>query len=150
MGKSYIGMNTWDLEYSLGFRLVRTARVMKHALDAKLTDVGLTATQYIVLARLWTEDGISLTELGDHLSLDSPTLTGIIDRMERDGLVERKRNDGDRRVVRVYLTPKGTELEQTIGTFAADTDNEAWRNFTDSERDEVLRSLDVIWNTFND
>ena len=123
---------------------------MKHALDAKLTDVGLTATQYIVLARLWTEDGISLTELGDHLSLDSPTLTGIIDRMERDGLVERKRNDGDRRVVRVYLTPKGTELEQTIGTFAADTDNEAWRNFTDSERDEVLRSLDVIWNTFND
>ena len=140
----------WSLDQSLGFRLARAARSLKRALEAKLIGRNLTATQYVVLARLWLEDGVSITELGDRLGFDSPTLTGVIDRMERDGLVERKRNDEDRRVVRVYLTPKGSAMEREIGTFAADTDEEAWKHFSDAEREALLRALDIIGNTFND
>ncbi|MFI5251301.1 MAG: MarR family winged helix-turn-helix transcriptional regulator [Bacteroidota bacterium] len=140
----------WTLDQSLGYLMVRTARGMKRALESKLEEHNLTATQYILLARLWEQDGISLSELGERLFLDNPTLTGIVDRMERDGLVERKRNDGDRRVVRVYLTPKGESLKETIGTLAAEVDDEANDHFTETQRQDLLNSLNIIWNKFND
>ena len=141
---------TWNLDTSLGFLMNRTARGMKRALDAKLFDYELTATQYIVLIRMYEEDGISLTELGERLYLDNPTLTGIIDRMERDGLLQRMRDDIDRRVVNVYLTPKGKLLRYEIEHLAEKTDDDIWKGFSESEKNEMLNYIERIWNNLND
>lgn len=135
----------WKLDNSLGFLLTRTARALKRALDSKLVEHNLTATQYIVLARLWEEDGVSLTELGERLYFDNPTLTGVVDRMERDGLLERRRDRDDRRVVRVFLTERGKNLQQTIGRLAEETDGEAWNDSTASQQKEFLEHLQRIW-----
>lgn len=135
----------WKLDNSLGFLLTRTARALKRALDSKLVEHNLTATQYIVLARLWEEDGVSLTELGERLYFDNPTLTGVVDRMERDGLLERRRDRDDRRVVRVFLTERGKDLQQTIGRLAEETDGEAWNDSTASQQKEFLEHLQRIW-----
>ncbi len=141
---------SWNLDTSLGFLMNRTARGMKRALDAKLFDYELTATQYIVLIRMYEEDGISLTELGERLYLDNPTLTGIIDRMERDGLLQRMRDDIDRRVVNVYLTPKGKLLRYEIEHLAEKTDDDIWKGFSESEKSEMLNYIERIWNNLND
>lgn len=139
----------WTLDKSLGFLMTRTARSLKRALDSKLANHDLTATQYIVLARLWEEDGVSLTVLGESLYFDNPTLTGIIDRMERDGLLIRQRDNEDRRVVKIVLTQKGRDLQRTIGGLAEETDSKAWNGLSESQRKEILNHLDRIWKTLN-
>ena len=139
----------WDLEASLGFLQNRLARKMKRALDARVLEFGLTATQYIVLASLWEEDGVSFTELGERLYLDSPTLTGIADRMERDGLLQRQRDGDDRRVVKVHLTAKGRNLRLQIGEVAEDIDTQAWRGFTIAQKRQLHESLQKIWENMN-
>jgi len=137
------------LNNSLGFLTNRTARAMKRALDSRLLEHNLTATQYIALAKLWEEDGISLSELGERLYFDNPTLTGVVDRMDKVGLLQRQRDEDDRRVVRVYLTPKGTNLQQEIGDLADGIDAKAWEGFTEAEKKKLLTQLDLIWKRMN-
>jgi len=140
----------WSLDNSLGFLMTRAARGMKRVLDSKLAKHNLTSTQYIVLARLWEGDGISITELCDRLALDNPTLTGIVDRMERDGSLERRRDGDDRRVVNVYLTEKGRSLRQAVGSFAEETDAEAWKEFTAPDRKAMIDTLNLIWTKMSE
>jgi DNA-binding MarR family transcriptional regulator len=140
----------WSLDLSLGFLLSKAARTMKRALDAKLANWNLTATQFIVLARLWEEDGISFSELSERLDFDNPTLTGIIDRMERDGLVARQRDGQDRRVVRVHVTPKGSKLREEIGLHGAAVDSAALHGLTPPQRRQMLESLQHVWRVLHD
>ena len=99
------------LEDRLGFVINVVGRLMKRALYLKLADAGVTPTQWTVLMCLWDKDGLSFTELGKRLSFDHPTITGVVDRMEREKLVKRQRDHLDRRVVNVFLTQKGKDLE---------------------------------------
>jgi DNA-binding MarR family transcriptional regulator len=106
--------NSHPLDNSLGFLVNVVGRLMKRSLFLKLSESGVTPTQWTVLMCLWTDDGLSFTELGKRLSFDHPTITGIVDRMEREKIVKRRRDHIDRRVVKVYLTPKGKNLESEI------------------------------------
>jgi DNA-binding MarR family transcriptional regulator len=92
-------------------------------------------------------DGISIGELGERVSLDTSTLTGIIDRMERKGYVERRPNPDDRRSVLVFLTAKARELGPRILEFADDLDATLRQPFSQEEMDifeQVLRLLAEI------
>ena len=140
----------WSLDNSLGFVMTRAARSMKRVLDAKLVEHRITSAQYIVLARLWEGDGISITDLCVRLYLDNPTITGIVDRMERDGLLERQRDRDDRRVVNVFLTEKGRKLRQAVGSFAEETDVVAWEQFTTSDKKAMIDALNLIWKKMSE
>jgi DNA-binding MarR family transcriptional regulator len=140
----------WTLDLSLGFLLTRAARTMKRALDAKLANWNLTATQFIVLARLWEEDGVSFSELGVRLDFDNPSLTGIIDRMERDGLVVRRRDLEDRLVIRVHVTVKGRNLRNEIGHHASEVDSAGLDGLTGPQKKQLLEYLQSVWRVLND
>lgn len=137
------------LDGSVGFLLARTARSMKRALEAHLSTHNITASQYIVLALLSEHDGISLSRLGERLYFDSPTITGIIDRMERGGLVQRKRTPHDRRVINIFLTPKGKDTFRHIQVIAEEVNARAMKSFTAKQEKEFLESLDRIWKKMN-
>jgi len=78
---------------------------------------GLTLTQYWALVHLNTEEGRSLSELADLLICDKSNVTSIVDKLEESGLAERKRGKaGDRRYIRVVLTPQGQQLRNTLIT----------------------------------
>ena len=112
--------------------------------EQRLSPFGLTPPQYFVFNALWMGDGISVGDLGGQVSLDSSTLTGIIDRLERSGYVERRMNPDDRRSVRVFLTAKARELGPHILEFADELDAALRRHFSENEMDifeHVLRSL---------
>jgi DNA-binding MarR family transcriptional regulator len=64
-----------------------------------------------VLLALWNEDGLKANELGKRAGLEPSTMTGLIDRMERDFLVVRKNDPNDRRAHRIHLTEKGVDAE---------------------------------------
>lgn len=89
-------------------------RALRRNYDRQLKDYGLTPCQFEVLMILCEEDGILLSELGRRVSRDGPTITGVIDRMEKKMLVKRKRDSHDRRVVKVILTPKGKGMEEQL------------------------------------
>jgi len=74
-----------------------------------------TMAQFDILAQLSRgNDGTTLIDLSRHLLVTAGNVTGMIDRMERDGLVERSPDATDRRVTRVHLTEKGNQLAQTV------------------------------------
>ena len=118
--------------------MVVAARSMKRALEIKLNENGITSSQYTVLEILWKHNGISLTDLGKLLYFDNPTITGIINRMARAKLVRRMRDRNDRRVIKVYLTQKGLELQSILPKLARTVNKKAVENFEESEKKAIL------------
>ena len=99
------------LDHHLCFAMYRASRALIRAYGPLLEPLGLTYPQYLALVALWEEDAVSVGHLGERLSLDSATLTPLLKRLERQGLVERRRDGEDERVVRISLTKKGRALE---------------------------------------
>ncbi len=126
------------LDKSLGFQLSVAARAMKRTLEVKLAEHNITSSQYVVLEILWKNNGISLTDLGKELSFDNPTMTGIINRMARAKLVKRNRDRNDRRVVKVFLTPKGNELQSILPKLADNVNKTAMSDFDKNEKKYVI------------
>lgn len=77
-------------------------------------ELGLTGPQLTVIKLLETFGDLSLSSLSERIRAQNSTVTGIIDRMEREGLVSRERSTSDRRVVYIRLTPKGADLAKSI------------------------------------
>ncbi|HXR20532.1 MAG TPA: MarR family transcriptional regulator [Steroidobacteraceae bacterium] len=80
----------------------------------KLAAWSVTPPQYALLKVLWDRDGQSGAAIGSRLVIDSATITGVIDRLEEAGLLERRADDGDRRVHRLFLTARGQGLQEPL------------------------------------
>jgi MarR family 2-MHQ and catechol resistance regulon transcriptional repressor len=91
-------------------QLRRTADAVARYVEAELGEWRMTAAQYGVLLHLMKGEPLSLTDLSGLIFRSNSTLTSLIDRMERDGLVARVAHVNDRRVTTVALTQKGREL----------------------------------------
>ena len=100
------------LERQLCFALYSASLAMTKLYRPLLEPLGLTYPQYLVMMLLWERDGLSLSELSDRLLLDSGTLTPLIKRLEKAGLVERVRDTVDERRVRITLTQVGKRLKK--------------------------------------
>jgi len=91
--------------------MYRASRAMIRAYGPLLEPLGLTYPQYLALLVLWEVDKVSVRQLGERLSLDSATLTPLLKRLEKRGLVTRSREPEDERVVRIVLTKAGRALQ---------------------------------------
>jgi DNA-binding MarR family transcriptional regulator len=94
-------------EEPLGFALGAAARKLAKFYVKALASYSLTPSQLFLLRQLWFEDGLPLRDLGLRAQLDATSTTWLVDQLEQASLVERKRNDPDRRIVRVWLTDAG-------------------------------------------
>ncbi len=99
------------LDNQLCFALYSASLAMTRVYKPLLDELGLTYPQYLALLVLWEQDGITVSQLGDRLSLDSGTLTPLLKRMEAQGLVTRIRDMEDERRVHVTLTAAGRKLK---------------------------------------
>lgn len=84
-----------------------------------LEPLGLTYPQYLVLVTLWAEDRQSVGQIGAALGLDSSTLTPLLKRLEKAGLLRRLRDADDERRVLISLTSDGHAMRQRAGTVSA-------------------------------
>lgn len=98
------------LDDQLCFALYHATRAITRAYAPLLEPLGLTYPQYLVLLVLWDGDDLSVKAIGERLKLDSGTLTPLLKRLEQQGLVARRRDDTDERMVRIQLTPAGRAL----------------------------------------
>lgn len=118
------------------------ARQMSRTLVQRLSEYGLTSTQYVTLWCLWEcGEELPLSQLGKRLYLDNPTITGIVDRMERDGFLERVPDENDRRVIKVRLTQKSIGLRQKVKEIATVIDQETSKFVNDKVYNQMLDFL---------
>ena len=99
------------LDNQLCFALYSASLAMTKVYKPLLEALGLTYPQYLVMLVLWEHDTLTVTELGEHLFLDSGTLTPLLKRMEIAGLVQRSRSPDDERRVLVAPTAAGRKLK---------------------------------------
>jgi len=132
-GLSEAPENLLKLENQLCFMLYSASRKMTAAYRPLLSELNITYPQYLVLMVLWEyfditasgdldllsseikKTGIKVGMLSSKLQLDNGTLTPLLKRMEQQGLLVRKRDEQDERVVRIYLTESGVSLRVRAG-----------------------------------
>lgn len=104
----------------------------------------LTGPQLTILKILETIGDLSLSEVSDRIRAQNSTVTGIIDRMEREGLVQRVRSQEDRRVIRIHLTDKGAKLAESIPVEPMELLRGALAGLAPAETKEFLRIMTKI------
>jgi DNA-binding MarR family transcriptional regulator len=100
-----------QLDNQLCFALYSTSLAMTKLYKPMLEEMGLTYPQYLAMLVLWEQDGLTVSELGERLYLDSGTLTPLLKRMEAAGLLSRIRAVQDERRVHITLTAAGRALK---------------------------------------
>jgi DNA-binding MarR family transcriptional regulator len=98
-----------ELDRPITARISRLARRLRHAIDSALEPYGLTGVQMGLLVRLDRTDGLVQADLGRRMAIEPATLTGILQRLEREGWLRRTGDLENRRLQRVWLTDKGRE-----------------------------------------
>ena len=104
------------LDNQICFRLYSAARLVTQAYTPILTALGITYPQYLVLMVLWEQDNQPVNDIAHRLLLETNTVTPLLQRMEKLGLVNRKKGEQDRRQQIVSLTEKGKSLEEEAYT----------------------------------
>ena len=104
----------------------------------------LTGPQLTVLKMLEGVGDLSLSELSERIRAQNSTVTGIIDRMEREGLVIRARSTEDRRVVHIRLTDKGAKIAREIAVEPMEIFRNALECLSASEMRDLLRILTKV------
>jgi len=124
-----------EFSRSLPMMLYRTLDAVMPRFRQIFSEFGLTEQQWRVLRVLWQHEQIAFRELADLTLIPPPSLVGVVDRLTKSGLVERRRSDTDRRHVFVHATGKGAALESQV------------RPRVDKAYAELRRSVDTTtWN----
>jgi DNA-binding MarR family transcriptional regulator len=111
----------------------------------RLQSHGLTHPQFITLASLVAHKSpATMRELSGVTMQDAPTMTGIVDRLVKMGLVVRTRDEKDRRLVLVAATPAGQALKKTVEQDLASDDVQGWAALSDDYLDRLEEMLDLM------
>ena len=127
-------------DVSLWVRLLESHNLMLGEIRRRLGD-SATLPRFDLLANLERDDGQTLAALSRRMLVTAGNLTGLVDRAERDGVVSRKSDPSDRRVSRVFLTPKGRALIQSLLPMHAGHVTELLAPLEPGERRELRRLL---------
>ena len=101
-----------QLDNQICFRLYTAARLITQAYTPMLTELGITYPQYLVLMVLWEKDMQPVNDIAHRLLLETNTVTPLLQRMEKQGIVIRKKGEQDKRQQIVSLTEKGKAMEE--------------------------------------
>jgi DNA-binding MarR family transcriptional regulator len=142
MPEQHYRANTYRARDSMGYLLRRVYTIMHERIESAFAGHDFTLMQWIIL--IYLRDGIARTasDISKEFRHDSGALTRVIDRLERRGLLERRRSAADRRAVELSLTPLGRHTVESLLPVVVEQMNLALAPFT---RDEFtqLRSLMV-------
>ena len=121
--------------------LTSVSRAVKAHLESRLLSHGVHAGQQFILESLWREDGLTPGELAHRIGVETPTVTRAAQRMEVTGLVRRIPDPEDARLVRVYLTERGREVQMLLPALLSSATEEVLAGLTQEDRTELVRLL---------
>jgi len=126
------------------FQLTKASQNAVRFFSQRVTPLGVTAVQALVLLFLHEQDSVTSKELGERAQLDSATLTGIIDRLEGQGLVVRAGNPDDRRAISVRLTETGREIAAKVALLSEEANREFLRDLSPEDQLKLRGLLSVV------
>ncbi len=133
-----------QFSHSLPMALYRTLDAVMPRFRKIFNEFGLTEQQWRVLRVLWDQQAVTLNRLAALTLIPAPSLVGVVDRLERDQLVNRQRSEADRRKVNVVLTSQGSALEDEIMPRVASAYADLKRAVDPETWDRVLEGLNAI------
>jgi MarR family transcriptional regulator, organic hydroperoxide resistance regulator len=119
----------------------QAAKLLREAADETMNRHGVRVGQHIVLTVLWEQDGLTPGEIARRLRVATPTIVNTATRMEEAGLVVRRPDPADARLVRLYLTARGRAVREPVREARAALEREATATLTAAERDHLRSAL---------
>jgi len=125
----------------MGFLVHDVARLMRRAFDRRVKHLGLTRSQWFVVAHLYRTDGQTQRHLADELDMQRAPLSKLLDRLEAGGWVERRSDPDDRRANRVYITKKIDSLMVEGMTVGENLTDDIFSGVDEETRDRFITVL---------
>lgn len=123
------------------FSLIQISRRLHKRAGNDLNALGLYAGQEKFLLLLWEQDALTQSQIAEHMCVEHATVTQVLERLERVGLIQRCRDEKDRRISRVSLTEKGRSLQEPIQRLWSEWEAQALVSFTLEEKLLLRRFL---------
>ena len=133
-----------DWELRLGFLIHDVSRLRRSAFDRCLKPLNVTRSQWWVLAYLSREDGMTQSQLAVELDLGKVAVGGLIDRLQKAGLVRRDADASDRRVNRVFLEPKSRQLITRMRKVSHRMNQQILAGLPDERLEASAKTLDAM------
>ena len=133
-----------DPDANVGFLIHDVSRLMRAWFDERAQAMELTRAQWRVLVHLAGREGANQTALAEILEIDTVTLSRHIDRLERDGWLERRPDESDRRAWQLFLLEPSRPILEKMEMLATDTVAVAMEGIEPSERERFMNTLAQI------
>ncbi|QQX83079.1 winged helix-turn-helix transcriptional regulator [Cupriavidus necator] len=130
----------YQMSDSVGYLMQRAKNMLAHGVEQEVSNLDITQAQASCLMMLATGRAATVTDLGRELNTDMGSVTRLLSRMEKRGLIERRRRDADRRVVDLSVTPQGQELVERLPAIFCKVLAHHFRGFSEGEV-QLLRSM---------
>lgn len=124
--------------------LFETQRMLRQLADKEARHLGMTRAQWAVLAKVERNEGQKQTELADAMEMAPISLTRLIDKLCDSGLIERRNDDTDRRIKRLYLTEAAHPLMAKLAVLRADLMQVAFAGVSEAEMHQLVDHLETI------
>ena len=139
----------FDKEKSIGFLVHEVARLFRRRFEDEARTHNVTLPQWRALIEIHKNEGISQVSLAGCIDTDPMTMSGILDRLEKRGLVERYPDPNDSRVKLARLTDEGSALVRTARLLGRELYENALAGLSQAERDRLSAGLILIRNNLN-
>jgi DNA-binding MarR family transcriptional regulator len=136
--------NNMDKVDCIFFQLAKAYQLGNRFLTQKVSELNLTSVQAMILGFLNQEDQVTSSELGKRAELDSATLTGILDRLETAGFIERRGNPDDRRSIRIHLTKKGKTMAREAARVIAEANTDFLQILNENQKRDLLNIIEKL------
>ena len=130
-----------DYEDCIVFNLAKAYQAVHGRFAALLKPHGLTPVQALVLQAVSEEQGLSASEISKRLVLDDATLSGVLDRLAEGGWIEKRNDQADRRVNRIFLSAKAAQQGRELSELRTETNDQVMASLSIEERVLLKRLL---------
>ena len=136
------------MQDTTGYLWSQICKLHRARIHARLEEVGLYGEQQFILHGLWEKEGLTHSELAERLRVQPATITNALKRMERSGFVDRRHDNDDQRVWRVYLPVEGRSVRGALGKIWREIEEQTFAALHEEERAQLGRLLLRIYETF--
>lgn len=144
-------MNPKDEPKKIGYYLERTTRIVKLSYLQAFANLGvdITPEQWVMLDSLYQRNGQSQTELAGDSFKNAPTVSRILDLLEKKELIERQRFNNDRRRYKIFLTDQGKLTVEKIQPAVTALRHQGWQNLSDEDYLIFLRIINQVFDNLD-
>ena len=132
---------------SAGYLVNHLARIFARGLAARIKPLGISTGTFPALLELWEEDGLTQKQLVRRLDIEQATMANTLARMERDGLIVRKKDESDGRVQRIWLTGQARDIRDAAGAAALAENDATLSGLSDAERRQFISLMQKVIET---